>query len=62
MLQSTVIPVSLELLSDHPINRRRRDEGKPAANMIWPWGQGLAVSVPSFFAQNSDHRRGGGRR
>lgn len=41
---------SLELLDDHPINRRRRDQGKHPANMIWLWGQGHAPNLPNFFA------------
>jgi 2,3-bisphosphoglycerate-independent phosphoglycerate mutase len=41
---------SLDLLDDHPINRRRRDEGKPPANTLWPWGQGRATVLPSFFS------------
>lgn len=43
---------SLELLNDHPVNRRRRDEGKLPANMIWPWGQGRALNLPNFLAKN----------
>jgi 2,3-bisphosphoglycerate-independent phosphoglycerate mutase len=43
---------SLDLLDNHPINRRRRDEGKSPANMIWLWGQGRALDVPSFFSKN----------
>jgi 2,3-bisphosphoglycerate-independent phosphoglycerate mutase len=39
---------SLELLDDHPINQRRRDEGNQPANMIWLWGQGLALNIPNF--------------
>ena len=39
---------SLEILDSHPINQRRRDEDKQPANMIWPWGQGRALSLPSF--------------
>lgn len=39
---------SLELLDGHNINRRRRDQGKAPANMIWPWGQGRACALPSF--------------
>lgn len=41
---------SLELLDNHPINRKRRDEGHDPANMIWLWGQGFAVNLPSFFS------------
>ncbi len=40
---------SLELLDNLPFNRKRRDEGKPPANMLWPWGQGRAPRLPSFF-------------
>lgn len=42
---------SLELLDRHPVNVRRRDEGKSAANMIWLWGQGRALNLPSFLAK-----------
>ena len=36
---------SFELLAEHRINRRRRDEGKPAAAMFWPWSPGRAVTL-----------------
>jgi 2,3-bisphosphoglycerate-independent phosphoglycerate mutase len=42
---------SYELLDGHEINRRRRDEGKPAANMAWLWGQGRPCLLPSFAVQ-----------
>ena len=42
---------SLEILDDHPINRRRREEGRAPGNMIWPWGQGLATTLPGFFRE-----------
>lgn len=42
---------SYELLDGHDINRRRRDEGHPPANMIWLWGQGRPCLLPSFAAQ-----------
>jgi 2,3-bisphosphoglycerate-independent phosphoglycerate mutase len=41
---------SLEILNDHPINRRRVDEGEFPANMIWFWGQGIKPDIPSFFS------------
>ncbi len=40
---------SLELLDNHPVNRKRRDEGKSPGNMIWLWGQGYAPNIPNFF-------------
>ena len=40
---------SLEILDDHPINVKRREEGKPPGNMIWLWGQGYAPSLPNFL-------------
>lgn len=39
---------SREILEKHEINRRRVDEGKRPANMIWLWGQGRAPALPSF--------------
>ncbi|MDP2809006.1 MAG: hypothetical protein Q8O34_02530 [Rhodocyclaceae bacterium] len=41
------------LLFEHPVNRARRETGRPAANSLWPWGAGrlpdcarLRQSVP----------------
>jgi 2,3-bisphosphoglycerate-independent phosphoglycerate mutase len=39
---------SLELLVDHRVNRRRRDEGKPPATMLWPWAPGRPVRLPNL--------------
>lgn len=39
---------SFELLSEHPINRRRRDEGLLLASMVWPWSGGRAARLPAF--------------
>lgn len=42
---------SLEILDSHDINKRRRDQGQPPANMIWLWGQGRMCALPSFALQ-----------
>ncbi len=42
---------SIEILEAHDVNKRRRDEGKPPANMIWLWGQGRPCQLPSFAVQ-----------
>ena len=39
---------SLEILDGEEINKRRRDQGKRPANMIWLWGQGRKCQLPSF--------------
>jgi len=39
---------SLDLLDGHPLNRRAREEGRPPANAIWPWGQGRPPRLPAF--------------
>lgn len=39
---------SFRCLDQHPINKARRAEGKLPANLIWPWGPGRAVQLPSF--------------
>jgi len=36
------------LLHTHPINKKRREQGKREANATWPWGQGRAPKLPSF--------------
>lgn len=38
---------SREVLSDHPVNQQRRESGRPPANMAWPWGGGVADTLPS---------------
>lgn len=43
-----LIEDSYELLDPHPINRQRRDEGKPPANMTWYWGQGRVPPLKPF--------------
>jgi 2,3-bisphosphoglycerate-independent phosphoglycerate mutase len=47
---------SFELLDNHEINRRRRDEGKNPGNMLWLWSAGYAPNMPSFL---TTHGRGG---
>ena len=37
------------LLQAHPINMKRRQQGKREANATWPWGQGRAPQLPSFI-------------
>jgi 2,3-bisphosphoglycerate-independent phosphoglycerate mutase len=37
-----------EVLADHPLNRRRRDEGKPTADMVWPWAPGRRPQLQPF--------------
>ncbi len=39
---------SVDVLESHPVNRKRVDEGKLAANCIWLWGQGKRPAMPSF--------------
>ncbi|MEA5013779.1 MAG: 2,3-bisphosphoglycerate-independent phosphoglycerate mutase [Candidatus Limiplasma sp.] len=40
--------LSYEALKDHPVNQRRREEGKLPASMIWPWGAATAMELASF--------------
>jgi 2,3-bisphosphoglycerate-independent phosphoglycerate mutase len=35
-------------LSSHELNKKRREEGKAEANMIWLWGKGEKPSLPPF--------------
>ncbi len=40
---------SYEILKDHPINVKRRQEGLNPANCCWFWGAGTRPSLPSFY-------------
>jgi 2,3-bisphosphoglycerate-independent phosphoglycerate mutase len=40
---------SSEILSEHPVNQKRVEEGKKPANMIWLWGQGTKPEMTSFM-------------
>lgn len=39
---------SFELLDSHPINAKRRAEGKLPANCIWFWAEGKGAPLPNF--------------
>lgn len=43
-----IILESRKVLKDHPINKKRIEEGKKPANMVWLWGQGLKPSMDNF--------------
>lgn len=47
----SLIEDSYEILDNHPINRRRKDEGKMPANMLWFWGESHPPEIPSFVAK-----------
>jgi len=38
-----------EILDKHPINEKRRKDGKLPANGIWFWAEGTVAQLPSFF-------------
>jgi len=37
-----------EILNSHPVNNKRRADGKLPANGIWFWANGTALELPSF--------------
>ncbi|EKD26369.1 MAG: hypothetical protein ACD_79C01236G0002 [uncultured bacterium] len=39
---------SRDILKDHPVNIKRRNTGKPTADMIWLWGSGFKPHLTSF--------------
>ncbi|MCR4770709.1 MAG: 2,3-bisphosphoglycerate-independent phosphoglycerate mutase [Oscillospiraceae bacterium] len=45
-----LMKLSFDILSAHPANVRRVEEGLLPANCIWFWAEGTAVSLPSFPA------------
>ena len=42
---------SAELLADHPINRKRRAEGKRPASQLWLWAGSTPMTLPLFAAR-----------
>lgn len=40
---------SEKILSDHPINKARKEKGLNPANSIWVWGEGTKPSVDNFY-------------
>lgn len=47
-LLNALILKSQELLADHPINKKRKAEGKDSANSIWPWSPGNKPQMPTL--------------
>lgn len=45
---SNLMKLSYQILKRHPINTDRIQRGLLPANMIWPWGAGRAMQLPSF--------------
>lgn len=43
---------SYEILKDHPINKKRREQGKNPANSAWFWGAGTRPALTSFEKKN----------
>lgn len=39
---------SQALLADHPVNIKRRENGKEVANSIWPWSPGYKPQMPTL--------------
>jgi len=45
-LLSELMLKSKEVLENHPVNQKRKNNGKPLANMIWPWSAGFKPKMP----------------
>lgn len=43
-----MMKTSYDLLRDHPVNVKRRAEGKNPANSVWFWGEGTKPDMQSF--------------
>jgi 2,3-bisphosphoglycerate-independent phosphoglycerate mutase len=43
-----LMEASRAILADHPVNRKRRADGRRPATTIWLWGQGRAPALPSL--------------
>lgn len=47
-LVSNLIRTSQILLENHPVNQKRKAEGKDPANSIWPWSPGYKPAMPTL--------------
>ena len=47
-LLNDLILKSQKLLENHPVNIKRKAEGKKLANSIWPWSPGYKPTMPTF--------------
>ncbi|MFG0305838.1 MAG: 2,3-bisphosphoglycerate-independent phosphoglycerate mutase [Phycisphaerales bacterium JB040] len=45
---TALIESSADVLSEHEVNKARRDSGLRPANLAWIWGQGTTPLLPSF--------------
>lgn len=43
---------SYEILSEHPINKKRKENGQNPANSLWFWGAGTRPALASFEEKN----------
>ena len=43
---------SFAVLKDHPVNKKRIENGRRPANSIWLWGEGRKPSLQNFFEKN----------
>ncbi|MCZ3367287.1 MULTISPECIES: cofactor-independent phosphoglycerate mutase [Methanobacterium] len=48
-LLNKIMRDSVEILEDHPVNKKRVADGKYPANMIWLWGQGTRPNMDPFI-------------
>jgi 2,3-bisphosphoglycerate-independent phosphoglycerate mutase len=47
-LMNQLMTESIAIFANHPVNVRRRKQGRLPATNVWLWGQGSAPSVPPF--------------
>ena len=47
-LLNRLVEESQLLLENHPVNRKRRTEGKQPANSLWPWAPGMKPSMQTL--------------
>jgi len=52
-----LMAASFDLLTNHPVNKARLENGKRAANSIWLWGQGKRPSMPTFRRSTASRAR-----
>jgi len=44
-----MIKKSVKILREHPVNKKRIEQGKKPATSIWPWGEGTKPQLEDFY-------------
>jgi 2,3-bisphosphoglycerate-independent phosphoglycerate mutase len=50
-----LMALSREIFRDHPVNKKRRQNGQGDATQVWLWGQGFTPEFPTYYKRFGFH-------